>query len=95
MGLLDLLARVFRGHSRDEVRVVRRVHLVCPHGEGLVEADLLIGAEGTPHEVLRCTARPGCPVGCDQECRYLHEAVTGPATQLILPPGHAVPDEED
>lgn len=95
MGILAALGRLLAGHPHLEVRVVRRVQLDCPHGGGPVEVDLLMGHEGAPHEVLRCTARPGCPAGCDQACRSLREAVTNAATQLILPPGDAVPEEED
>ena len=93
-----LLVRVLgRLRPRDyHPRVVRRVTLTCPAGNGEVEVDLLMGYGSTPQQVLRCSRRTECPPTCGQPCRVLSEAISTPPTMLLLlPPGTTVPPEED
>jgi hypothetical protein len=93
--LIRRLAAWLRPHSR-RPRLVRRAAIHCPHTGKPVEVDLLLSTTGSPHAVLRCPGRPEHPPTCDQVCRKLAEAVTGPALALmILPPGTDWPEEID
>ena len=81
---------------RHRPRLVRRAAIHCPHSGKPVEVDLLLSTTGSPQAVLRCPGRPEHPPTCDQVCRTLAEAVTGPALALIiLPPGTDPPEEID
>ena len=78
---------------RPRPRLVRRSAIRCPHTGEQVEVELLMRPTGAPSHVLRCTIRPECPPTCDQACRDLAEAVTGPVRALlILPAGEDVPE---
>jgi hypothetical protein len=84
------------GLYRHRPRLVRRAAIHCPHTGKPVQVDLLLSTTGSPQAVLRCPGRPEHPPTCDQVCRKLAEAVTGPALALIiLPPGTDPPEEID
>ena len=71
-----------------EPRVVRRVGMVCPHGRGPVQVDILVDRAGKPEVVLRCSAHDACPPTCDQSCRRCADAVLRPARAVVVyPPG--------
>jgi hypothetical protein len=81
---------------REEVRLVRRVGIECPHGRGFVEVDLLTDRLGKPECVLRCSAHKSCPPTCDQSCRTCAEAVLTPTrAMLILSSAGARPGDPD
>jgi hypothetical protein len=81
--------------GRRQPRIVRRVGMVCPHGRGPVELDILTDHDGKPEVVLRCNAHDACPPTCDQACRKCADAVLSPTrAQIIYPPGRG-PFRED
>jgi hypothetical protein len=68
-----------------EPRIARRIGMICPHGFGQVEVELLSdGAGGKPLAVLRCSAHDACPPTCDQACRTCVDAVLAPARAVIV-----------
>jgi hypothetical protein len=69
-----------------EPRIARRIGMVCPHGRGQVEVELLTDGVGKPVAVLRCSAHDACPPTCDQSCRTCAEAVLAPTRTLIIYP---------
>lgn len=81
---------------RPRPRVVRRVTIHCPQSGAPVEVDILMRRTGPADVVLRCSAHPDGPPGCDQACRKLAEAVLARPTALIIcPPGSGPLDEID
>lgn len=95
MGLLRFLVR-WLALPRRGARLVRRVAMRCPHTDEAVEIELLMGPEGHPSMVLRCSRRAEAPPECDQRCRSRSEAVTNvPRSLLLLPSGDGPPDEVD
>ncbi len=78
--------RAMIGHR--EPRLVRRVGMVCPHGRGRAEVEILTDRARKPVAVLRCSVHTACPPTCDQSCHRCAEAVLAPAHALIIyPPG--------
>ena len=76
-----------------EPRIVRRVGVQCPHGGGNVEIALLMGHDGKPEAVLRCSADASCPPACDQACRRCAEAILArPHAVLVYPGGRPFED---
>jgi hypothetical protein len=73
---------------------VRRAAIHCPHTGTPVAVDLLLSVTGSPQAVLRCPVRSERPPICDQVCRKLAEAVTGPALALVILPPETDPPEE-
>jgi hypothetical protein len=86
--------RAIFGCADTRPRLVRRTTFRCPHGRGLATAEFLMSPTGRPQLVLGCNRMPGCPPGCDQECRVRAEAITAPVDALIiLPPGDRTPED--
>jgi hypothetical protein len=79
--------------SSHEPRIARRVAMVCPHGRGPVEVEILTEDAGKPVAVLRCSAHDACPPTCDQACRKCAAAVLAPARAIIVYP-HDGPFED-
>lgn len=95
MGLVRYLVRHLAGR---QPRVVRRVAVRCPRAiaaADLVVVDLLMGGEGKPSAVLRCSCRPEVPPTCDQCCRLRPEAVLNRAQIVLVAPGDGPPAEID
>ena len=91
---LSRLAARLRRRDRHP-SVIHRVALRCPHGDGLVEVDVLMSPTGMPQKVVRCSAHRQDPPTCDQACRAVHEVFAAQHMLVILPPGTEVPDEVD
>ncbi|HLK10234.1 MAG TPA: hypothetical protein VKW76_02530 [Candidatus Binatia bacterium] len=92
----EALGRLFEGAPHPHAhhpRVVHRVALECPHGQGRIEVDLVLGADGRPAGVLHSSGRPRCD-RCDEICLGGGKARAEPDVVLLLPPG-APADEID
>jgi hypothetical protein len=83
MNPIAFVKELFASH---EPRLVRRVHMECPHDRGHVEVDLLTDRMGKPTAVVRCSAHETCPPPCDQACRRCAAAVLAPAHALVVYP---------
>jgi hypothetical protein len=72
--------------SSHEPRLARRIGMICPHGRGQVEVEILTDRAGKPAAVLRCSAHNACPPTCDQACHRCVDAVLARAHAVIVYP---------